>query len=417
MYEIMFLGGAKEVGKVGMLMLKEGYPVALFDYGMKPSNPPEYPIEVPSVSSVFISHAHLDHSGLAPWLAARYAPNIYATPVTHDVGELLHRDAIKVANIEGYPIPYSNEEVDIYRSISMAFLHFKESVDVGEIRVEVHPAGHIPGAAMFKIITENGTALFTGDINTRDTYLVSGASPVKAETVIIEGTYSGREHPDRKEVEKAFLDSIEERVSKGGVVLVPAFAVGRSQEVIMMLTKRGGYEIWYDGMGTQVSEIYLSHSNYLRDVNALKKALKNVNIVNLPSKRNKALRGGNVIVATSGMLEGGPALYYLSKIRDDPKNAVYFTGYQVEGSNGRYLLDTGHINLQGVNVPVLADVKFFDFSAHAGHSELIDFIRKIGPEKVIIFHSDNPYPLADDLRDIVSEVSIPDVTIRIPLFL
>ncbi|RLF64523.1 MAG: MBL fold metallo-hydrolase, partial [Thermoplasmata archaeon] len=82
MYEIMFLGGAKEVGRVGMLMLKEGVPVAIFDYGMKPSNPPEYPIEAPSVNSVFITHAHLDHSGLAPWLAARYAPSIYATPVT-----------------------------------------------------------------------------------------------------------------------------------------------------------------------------------------------------------------------------------------------------------------------------------------------------------------------------------------------
>ncbi|MCD6157445.1 MAG: MBL fold metallo-hydrolase [Euryarchaeota archaeon] len=416
MYEIMFLGGAKEVGRVGMLMFKEGSPIALFDYGMKPSNPPEYPIESPPVNSVFITHAHLDHSGLAPWLAARYAPSIYATPVTHEVGELLHRDAIKVASIEGYPIPYSNEEVDIYRSISMAYLNFGEDVELGEERVEVIPAGHIPGASMFRIITEHGIALFTGDLNTKDTHLVEGAKSTSADVVIIEGTYSGREHPDRREVEKMFLDAIEERVSKGGTVLVPAFAVGRSQEVLMILTKRGGYDVWYDGMGKQVSEIYLSHPSYLRDSKALRKALKEVNIVQLSSHRNKALKDGNVIVATSGMLEGGPALYYISKLKDDPKNAVYFTGYQVEGTNGRYLLDTGHINLQGVSMPVVADVKFFDFSAHAGHSELIDFIKKVNPERVIIFHSDNPEPLADDLRDIVSDVIIPDITLRIPLF-
>ncbi len=416
MYEIMFLGGAREVGRVGMLLLKEGSPIALFDYGMKPSNPPEYPIESPPVMDVFVTHAHLDHSGLAPWLSARYRPKIYATPVTHEVGEILHRDAIKVANIEGYPIPYSNEEVYIYKGSCMAYLNFGESVNTGDLAVKLYSAGHIPGATMFKVETEIGSALFTGDINTVPTHLVDAATPVRADTVIIEGTYSGREHPQRSKVEKEFLDAVEDAVAREGVVLIPAFAVGRSQEAIMMLVKRGGYEIWYDGMGTQVSKIYLSYPEYLRNHKELKKALKEVNIIQLPSQRKKALKEGNIIVATSGMLEGGPALYYLSKIRDDPKNAIYLVGYQVEGSNGRLLLETGHIDLQGIKMPVNAEVRFFDFSAHAGHSELLRFVKESRPENVVIFHSEEPEHLANDLRDFVSEVIVPDVTIKIPLF-
>ena len=275
---------------------------------------------------------------------------------------------------------------------------------------------NIPGATMFKVETEIGSALFTGDINTVPTHLVDAATPVRADTVIIEGTYSGREHPQRSKVEKEFLDAVEDAVAREGVVLIPAFAVGRSQEAIMMLVKRGGYEIWYDGMGTQVSKIYLSYPEYLRNHKELKKALKEVNIIQLPSQRKKALKEGNIIVATSGMLEGGPALYYLSKIRDDPKNAIYLVGYQVEGSNGRLLLETGHIDLQGIKMPVNAEVRFFDFSAHAGHSELLRFVKESRPENVVIFHSEEPEHLANDLRDFVSEVIVPDVTIKIPLF-
>jgi len=414
MYEVMFLGGAREVGRVGMVLYKEGEPLYLFDYGMKPSNPPEFPISSPPVRAAFMTHAHLDHSGMAPWIASNFGVPIYATAVSHEVASLLHRDAIKIAKIEGYPLPYGEREEKIYRERSVAIVGIDDYLELEEAKVRTISAGHIPGSVMFRLELETGTMMFTGDINTVDTYLLEGTKGVKADTLIVEGTYSGREHPDRKEVEKEFLDKIDEVLSRGGKVVVPAFAVGRSQEVLIMLSRRG-YNIWMDGMGKQVTRIYLSQEGILRDKESLRRAFEQINLVENNGQRKKALERGDVIVTTSGMLDGGPVLYYISQIRGDKRSAILLTGYQVEGSNGRGLLENRRINIQGIEVPVEAEVNFYDFSAHAGHSDLVKFIKSCSPERVIVFHSDNALPLVEEIQDF-AEAIIPDITIPIPLF-
>ena len=123
--------------------------------------------------------------------------------------------------------------------------------------------------------------------------------------------------------------------------------------------------------------------------------------------RKHALRG-DVIITTSGMLDGGPVLFYLNHLKSDKKSAVFLTGYQVEGTNGRLLMEKGRVDISGVKEKVEAEVKFFDFSAHAGHSELRDFANKCSPSRIILFHSDDREPLASDLQEDGYEVLLPN---------
>jgi len=163
-----------------------------------------------------------------------------------------------------------------------------------------------------------------------------------------------------------------------------------------MVLNGAGHEFWLEGMGRKISDILLKHGGYLRSPAELKKAMDNANLVYSNHGKKLALKSG-IVLTTSGMLNGGPVLWYIDKIKDDPKSAVIITGYQVEGTNGRMLLENGEINLYGVKTRVNCQVKFYDFSAHAGHSELVKFINKCSPENVVIVHSENPEALADDV--------------------
>jgi putative mRNA 3-end processing factor len=234
-------------------------------------------------------------------------------------------------------------------------------------------------------------------LNTIDTQLVSGGKPVKCKNLFIEGTYSGREHPQRKEVEKKFLEKVDEIVERGGKVVVPVFAVGRTQEVLMLL-RNSGYEVWLDGMGKTVSRIFLENPDYLRSPKGLRKAMNKTKVVHSELGRKYALRG-DIIVATSGMMDGGPILGYVKYLKADKNNAILLTGYQVEGSNGRMLLDKKKLNFSGVTESINCEVDHFDFSAHCGHKELVGFVHNCEPENVILYHSDDRKPLKDSLSE------------------
>jgi len=398
--QIKFLGGADEVGSLGMVMVTGGNRI-LFDYGITPESPPRLPLPSPHVDFVFLSHAHLDHSGMLPWLSNRYDANIFATPPTIEVTELLLEDSLKISEIEGYSLGYALRDV----RKTMALM---EAVSVGETialdgtEITLHDAGHIPGACMFEINTGK-LSLFTGDISIIKTHLVNGAKPLKCDYLFIESTYAGRNHPPREKTEYEFISKIEEIVERGGIALVPAFAVARTQELLITLANTD-FEIWLDGMGAKVSKIYLEHPSYLRNVKKLRNALKNVNIVRNEADRKKAMHG-EVILTTSGMLDGGPVLEYLERIRKREDCGILLTGYQVEGSNGRALLEKRRVSIAGIEVEVKTPVYFFDFSAHAGHDELLHFIHACEPEKVILMHGEAREELAKAIEG--SEVILP----------
>ena len=391
--EFQFLGGASEVGRLGMV-LKSGPTSTLFDYGLLPKDPPQYPLPAPPVDGMFVSHAHLDHTGMIPWITRRQDVDVVLTPPTADVADLLLQDSLKIADAEGYDSPFDDRDL---RTALRRFrtIDFGDNVDMGDLEVTAHPAGHIPGATMYEV-NGNQTMLFTGDLHTLSTDLVWGAKPVKCDTLFVEATYAGRQHPERLKSEYAFLKKVEQIVNRGGIALVPSFAVGRTQDILLTLAK-ARHEVWLDGMGKKVNSIYVEHPEYIRSAKALRQAMHRVKVVDGPRTRELATRG-EVIVCTSGMLDGGPVLHYLDLIREDPKSAILLTGYQVEGTNGRKLVDTGHIDLYGVDVEVKIEWQKFDFSAHAGHDELVRFIEACDPRRVVLMHGDQRELLAEALE-------------------
>lgn len=397
-----FLGGGREVGRVGIFSEFDENKI-LIDYGIVPENPPQYPIESPPVSYAIVSHAHLDHSGMIPWLCSRYNTKIFTTSLTKEISEVLYRDTIKIADSIGYPFPYGENEIEL---AMQNFVEISEKLELEDMKIKFHNAGHIPGSVMIEI----GETLFACDINTIETRLMNGARAVKCKNLFIEGTYAGVEHPKRDELEKEFLDEVEDIVNKGGKAIIPAFAVGRTQEIAILLSQ-GGHEIWLDGMGHKISEIMLRYKHYIKSPKQLQKAMKEMNIVYSNRGKKLALKSG-IVLTTSGMMNGGPVLWYIDRIKDDPKSAVIITGYQVEGTNGRLLLERKEIELYGVKTKVDCQVKFYDFSAHAGHSQLIKFIKDCSPENVVVFHSENPEAIAEEID---ANVYIPENGERIEI--
>jgi len=400
-YQGRFLGAAEDIGRLGFVLEGEGARF-LFDYGLEPDKPPLYPLEAPPIDRVFLTHAHLDHSGMLPWLAARYDASIHCTPPSADVATILHRDSLKVARLEGFPEPYADKDIDATMGL-YDLMDFQYPRPLGHWTARLHTAGHIPGASQVELKSQSMTMVFTGDLYTKEQRLVYPAKQTRCDVLFMESTYAGREHPEREEVEKEFLDFAADVRSRGGVLLVAAFAVGRAQEIAMVLQGKG-FNVWLDGMARAVAKVYAQHPQYLADPSRYLRALGEVKDVRNHRGRSVALQEADVIISTGGMMDGGPILWYLDHLRNDSKSAVALTGYQAPGTNGRKLLDDGHIDFDlkdpGKTIhKIHCEVRKFDFSAHAGHTDLVDFARNTGAEEIVLFHGDQREKLVDDLSD------------------
>ncbi len=392
--KIKFLGGAEEVGRLGVKITDRNTNV-LVDYGVIPEKPPQYPLPPEPIDAMFITHSHLDHIGAIPVYYHKSEPDLYATEMTANCMKPLLNDSLKVTNIEGYPAMFNSDDINEALG-NLQIAHYNENYEIGDFKVTPYPAGHIPGSTMWKF--ENSRSIMvTGDINTLDTYLLDGAKPVKTDVLVIESTYAGKNHESRDDVKTRFRERIKEVVDNGGKVIIPAFAVGRTQEIVMTIADMG-YDVSVDGMGNTISSIYLHTPGFLKSRKDFLRALGKVHEIKGNRMRENAINS-DVIVSTSGMLDGGPVLGYIQKLLEDEKSAIFVTGYQVEGTNGRSLLETGTMNIAGVSVKPKMKVDFFDMSAHAGHDELVSFIKSIDPEKVILCHGDHREELIDSLSE------------------
>jgi putative mRNA 3-end processing factor len=331
---------------------------------------------------------------MVPKICGRNNCELFTTPLTAEVSEIMMNDSLKIAKAEEYPLPYTSG--DIQRTMkNVVPLTFGDTIELDGIDVTLHGAGHIPGAAMFEIIGDTST-LYTGDLHTACTGLVGPAHPVDCENLFIEGTYGGRLHVPRNEAEAAFLNKIAEVTDRGGKVLVPCFAIGRTQEIMIVLRDRG-YDMWVDGMGRSVSRLYMNYPEYILDFKKFKAARRAFKEVRNSSMRGQASRG-EVIVTTGGMLDGGPVLGYIRDMGKNPNNAILLVGYQAEDTNGRMLMESGCVMIDGAPMKIECEVHKYDFSAHADHDQIINFIRECDPKNVVFMHSETRELFEKDLK-------------------
>jgi len=399
--EIRLLGGARKVGRVGILLNYKGESL-LLDYGSEPSNEFKMPdvFDTRNLKGVILSHAHIDHSGAIPYIYKSInKPPLIATPPTIDLSFLLIRDMMKILR---YNVPFTEVELNemIYRAVP---LKYEREIKLGEnFLITLHDAGHIPGSSSIEVKINNTKIWYTGDFNTRETRLHQPARIIEdADIVLLEATYSYRNHPQRIEEEKRLIKRLNEILEDRGSVLIPAFSVGRAQEILSILQYHGFRgTVAIDGMAKEATEIILRYNEYVKDSLLLEKAVKSVKWIKSKSARRKLLKKPSVIIAPAGMLGGGWAEWYMKQLALSEKNGIFLVSFQVEGTMGYKLLNERKIRYDGKDIQVKAQVEQFDFSAHNGKKELIELLEKIhNPKKIILIHGEEKH-----LNEFVKEV-------------
>jgi putative mRNA 3-end processing factor len=262
--------------------------------------------------------------------------------------------------------------------------------EVGDMKFQLLNAGHTPGSSSVIVEGEGKRILFTGDFNLEDTKLLSGASLDYGEldAVITESTYASEDHTPRPELEKKFVEACTEVVEKGGTVLIPAFGVGRAQEIACTLAgAHFEYPVIFDGMAREASRVIMNEKEFLRDPKLFVDAMHSVEWVEGWRDRRRALRNASVIISPAGMLKGGPSQFYLSKIGKKANNAIFLVSYQIPGTPGKQLLEKGIATIDGKVRKIKAKVQHFDFSSHCGSSHLKEALRRVGGKpKVFCVH-------------------------------
>ncbi len=403
MVQLSFLGAMSSVGSSGALV-DTGIEKILLDYGTKIQDmPPKFPIPVEGkIDALLLSHAHLDHSGGASIFSAKgNSVPTYAGYATRELCRLLWMDSIKISKEEGYDLPFTKKNVEKTLA-NFVPTKFRVPAKLHKSKIILFDAGHIPGSSMPFIDTGSKTILYTGDYKLDDTRLLKGADTdlPRVDTLITETTYCNREHPDRASQEKELVRIVRDTLSNDGMALLSGFAVGRIDELLLVLDSYGiDYPVYVDGMARKAITIINEQKKLLKDPKSLDKALEKVEYVNDHRMRKNAIKKPGVILSTSGMLTGGPIVWYISKLFDRRNSSLVLSGFQVEGTSGKLLLETGRFVHDEIDVEVKMNIRRLDFSSHLGRKDLLGFISKLNPEKVFCVHGDSTEEFALELKE------------------
>jgi hypothetical protein len=422
---ITTLGGCREVGRSCMLLSTPESRI-IIDCGVNVGSddsatpflyvPEVYPLN--QIDAVVLTHAHLDHAGLVPMLYKYgYEGPIYCTPPTRDLAVLLQLDYIEIAGREGKRLPYDSTMVREALKHTIT-LNYGDVTDIApDTKLTMHNAGHILGSSIAHFHIGDGlyNVAFTGDQKFERTRLFDPAvcNFPRLETLVTEATYGGTNsiQPSRKEAEVTLMNVVKETISKGGKVIIPAFSVGRSQEVMVVLEEAirkkviDEVPVCLDGMIYEATAIHTTYPEYLN--NDLRDLIfhKGINPflaqcfvkVESPKQRTEIIEGPPcVILATSGMLNGGPVLEYLKRLGPDEKNTLVIVGYQAEGTLGRRIQKGWKelpLSVEGKTqtVKINLEVTTVDgFSGHSDRQQLMEYMRRIYPKpgRVITNHGE-----------------------------
>lgn len=398
--KLHFHGGANEVGRSCIELITKKGNRYLMDVGVKFVHDglafPKNVLDIKKVNATFLSHAHLDHSGGLPLFEHKKLQSpIYTTSQTLAISKILLKDSYKIARIKNLHPEYDKSDLKQVRKDAKK-VSFDKWYAHEDIKFKYINAGHIPGSAMILIKADDKTILYTADFNCAKTHLVQPASTdyFKDEPIdimISESTYGNKDLPDREKEEKRFIKKIKETLRRGGSVLIPVFALGRAQDVLIMLAKYDfQVPIFFDGMGKRVTrKIIKTKSKYVKNKNTLANMYHNiVQLVSSNKRRIDSTKKQGIFVTTSGMVQGGPILTYLGEMWHNPNNSLLMTGFQAKGTNGRRLLEKKEVYLDSGRTKVKCDVDKFDFSGHSGKKDIQNFVKTLNPKHVIFQHGD-----------------------------
>ncbi len=425
---LLTLGGFGQVGRSCMLLTTPDSKI-LIDCGVNPGaqNPNEaFPrldwsnITLDELDAIVIGHAHFDHTGFLPVLLKYgYKGPIYCTEPTLPMMNLIQLDSIKVATAQGKLPLYS--ERDVFQVMRQAItLRYGTVTDISpDVKLVLSNAGHILGSATCHFHIGNGdhNFVYSGDIKYGKSMLLESAytNYPRVETLLIESTYGAKEdiQPSRQEVETAFIASVNSVLKEGGKVLIPIPAVGRAQELMMVIDQymKSGQlteaPVFMEGMIQEATAIHEAYPEYL--ARELRQKILETDDNPFDSEyftniehsdaREEPLREESpcIIIATSGMLEGGPVIEYLRNIAPDKKNKILFVSYQVNGTLGRRVMDGARqVSLMGKNgkievVSINCGIERLEgFSGHSDYNQLMSFVQRLRPKlrRVLVNHGE-----------------------------
>lgn len=419
---LTYLGGGRQVGR-SCLLLHTPNSKILLDCGLNPAyseGQERFPYldvceigDIQSIDAIILSHAHLDHSGLIPYLYKMgYRGPIYMTAPTRDISALLALDFVGVAFKQAAAPIYKADDIKEMVRHSIC-LNYGEVTDITpDIRITLYNAGHVLGSAQVHINIGNGlhNFVYSGDTNYRKTRLLDPAVNhfPRVESVTIESTYGGKDNiiPPRQESEARFIDLVRKTIEKKGKILLPELGLGHAQETVLRVEEaiRTGelppIPVYLDGMLWDINAIHTAYPDFLsssvrnqifQDNNPfLSDIFKRIGS---PAERKEVIEGGPcIIIATSGMLVGGASVEYFKNLAGSENNLIVFGCYQAIGSLGRQVqegvkeavVDGEHIKINMVVETISG------FSAHSGRNELLQYINRMypKPKRIIINHGE-----------------------------
>ncbi len=419
------LGGVKQVGRSCFIVVTPESKVML-DCGINPGESrglDAYPrldwfnFSLSDLDAVVISHAHIDHQGFLPSLYKYgYSGPIYCTEPTLPLMTLLQMDSIKISKSNGTYLTYEGRDVNEAIKHCITLPYGKPTDISPDITITLNNAGHIMGSATVHLnISGAHNILYSGDYKYAKTQLLDSALSIypRVETLITESTYGSSTDimPDQSVVYATFTHSINKTLTEGGKVLIPVPAVGRAQEIMLVIDKemREGRliesPIYIEGMISEASAIHMSYAHYL-GYDVRRSVSQGINPfeseyftqVNGLSRRDELLNDESpaIIMATSGMLEGGPSVEYFKEIAPSPRNKIVFVSYQINGTLGRRVIDGTMTEVSMLDksgkvkvVPVRCQTHKIDgFSGHSDFNQILNFVSRIKPKRVLVNHGE-----------------------------